>query len=270
MNDPALFGFVLVRPRNPNNIGAVARAMANFGIRDLRLVEPYAPAWEESRAAVGAEAVLKSARAMTLAEAVAESQLVLGTGDGRRAVRRPVVALPALAAYLRAHLPDGGRCSVLFGSEKTGLRNADLEHCRAVIRIPTRPQTPSMNLGQAAAVIAYELSRPNEDAALRLPRRPLATAGQTEDLVRWTLRAMSRLGMLEGAGSQSKAERVRSALQSLPLARRDAGFLRAFLMRAAAGHALGNAGGRDYAGTVSLLGLGVGVGAGASTTGQPC
>ena len=56
MIDPAHVAFVLVRPRNPNNIGAVARAMSNFGLADLRLVEPYAPAWEETRAAVGGEA----------------------------------------------------------------------------------------------------------------------------------------------------------------------------------------------------------------------
>jgi TrmH family RNA methyltransferase len=226
--------FVLVRPRNPNNIGAVARAMANFGVDDLRLVEPYAPAWEESRAAVGAERILKRARATTLADAVADSQLVLGTGDGRRAVRRPVVSLPGLADYLRENLPDGGRCSILFGSEKTGLRNADLERCRAVIRIPTSPQTPSMNLGQAAAVIAYEISRPKAAAAPRLPREPLASAGQTEDLVRWALLALDRLDYMKDTPEAAKAERVRRALQRRPLSRQDAGFIRALLKRVSA------------------------------------
>jgi tRNA/rRNA methyltransferase len=232
--DPARVGFVLVRPRNPNNIGAVARAMANFGIADLRLVEPYAPAWEESRAAVGGEAVLKRARTATLTEAVADSQLVLGTGDGRRAVRRPVISLPGLAEYLRENLPEGGRCSILFGSEKTGLSNGDLEHCLAVLRIPTRPQTPSMNLGQAAAAIAYEIARPAAAAAPRLPRLPLASSGQREDLVQWALRAMDRLGYMKQTPQASKAERLRRALQRWPLPREDAGFLRALLKHAAA------------------------------------
>ena len=233
MIDPTRISFVLVRPRNPNNIGAVARAMANFGVADLRLVEPYAPAWEETRAAVGGETVLKRARVAILAEAIADSQLVLGTGDGRRAVRRPVVSLPGLADYLRENLPESGRCSILFGSEKTGLRNADLEHCRAVVRIPTRPETPSMNLGQAAAVIAYELFRSNDDKAPRLPRLPLAAAGQREDLVQWALRAMGRLDYMKGAPQASKAGRLRQALQRWPLTRQDAGFLRALLKRAA-------------------------------------
>ena len=234
MIDPSRVGFVLVRPRNPHNIGAVARAMANFGVVDLRLVEPYAAAWDETRAAVGGEAVLKRARTTTLAGAVADSELVLGTGDGRRVVRRPVVSLPALADYLRENLPEGGRCSILFGSEKTGLRNADLEHCRAVIRIPTRPQTPSMNLGQAAAVIAYELSRLKADEAPLLPRLPLATAGQTEDLVQWALRALDRLDYMKETPQAAKAERVRRALQRRPLTRQDAGFLQALLKRVSA------------------------------------
>jgi tRNA/rRNA methyltransferase len=233
MIDPARVGFVLVRPRNPNNIGSVARAMANFGLSDLRLVEPYAPAWEESRAAVGGEAILKKARVTTLAEAVADSSLVVGTGDGRRAVRRPVITLPGLGDYLRENLPEGGRCSILFGSEKNGLRNDELGHCRAVLRIPTRPQTPSMNLGQAAAVIAYELARLKADAAPRLPRLPMAAAGQSEDLVEWGLRAMDRLGYMKDAPRASKAERLRLALQRSPLTRQDAGFLRALLKRVA-------------------------------------
>ena len=234
MTDLARVTFVLVRPRNPNNIGAVARAMANFGFDDLRLVEPYAPAWEETRAAVGGESVLKRARATTLAEAVADSQLVLGTGDGRRAARRPLISLPALADYLRANLPEGGRAAILFGSEKTGLSNGDLAHCRAVLRIPTLPQVPSMNLGQAAAVIAYELARPNADAAPRLPRLPLASAGQREDLVQWALRAMDRLGYMKEAPQASKAARLRRALMNWPLTRQDAGFVRALLKRVAA------------------------------------
>ena len=231
MIDPAGVAFVLVRPRNPNNIGAVARAMANFGAADLRLVEPFAPAWEESRAAVGGEALLKRARVLTLAEAVADSTLVLGTGDGRRAIRRPVVDLPGLAAYLREHLPEGGRVSILFGSEKTGLSNSELEPCRAVIRIPTQPKVPSMNLGQAAAVIAYELSRTASGEAPRLPRLAAATAGQREDLVQWALRAMDRLGYMKDAPPASKAERARRALARMPLASEDAGFLRALLKR---------------------------------------
>ncbi|MEK7859602.1 MAG: TrmH family RNA methyltransferase [Elusimicrobiota bacterium] len=226
--------FVLVRPRNPNNIGAAARAMANFGLSELVVVDPYAPVWEEVRSSIGGEDVLKNAKVSPLAEALAPCQLVLGTSDGRRALRRPVVPLPKLADYLKETLPGGGRLAILFGSEKTGLRNEDLEHCHAVLRIPTEPGAPSMNLGQAAAVIAYELSRPELSEKLRSPGRPLATAAQREDLVQKALRAMDRLGYMRGTPEAAKAERLRQALLRWRLIRQDAALLQALLKRVAA------------------------------------
>jgi tRNA/rRNA methyltransferase len=226
--------FVLARPRNPNNIGATARAMANFGLKELFLVEPHAEAWEESRAAVGGEAVLKGARATTMAEALRGADLVLGTGDGRRALRRPLVDLPALSGYLAERLPAGGTLAVLFGSEKTGLSNAELSHCAAVVRIPTRAGCPSMNLGQAAAVIAYELARVPGAAATRAPRAAAADAGQREDLIAWAVRAMEKASHMKADSPARKAERLRLWLNRAPLDRRDAGFLRAYFKRAAA------------------------------------
>src|SRR5439155_7884567 len=97
--------------------------------------------------------VLKGARALGLIEAVADAHLVLGTGDGRRKHRLPIVPLPGLGDYLAKELPAGGRAAILFGSEKTGLTNRELERCRAVVRIPTAVLAPSMNLGQAAALV---------------------------------------------------------------------------------------------------------------------
>ena len=81
---------VLVRPRNPLNIGAAARAMANFGLQDLMVVAPYEPVWQEVRSAVGAEEVVKSARAVErLEEAIGDANLVVGTtAGGQRAATR--------------------------------------------------------------------------------------------------------------------------------------------------------------------------------------
>jgi tRNA C32,U32 (ribose-2'-O)-methylase TrmJ len=109
--------FVLVRVRNPLNIGAAARAMANFGLSDLAAVEPFGPAWREARSAVGAEDLLRRARELSLPEALADRQLVLGaTAAKRRGLQQPVVALPGLGGFLRERLPDRGRVAVLFGS----------------------------------------------------------------------------------------------------------------------------------------------------------
>src|SRR6185295_3624943 len=115
---------VLVRPRNPNNIGAVARAMKNFGLGDLVIVAPHPPIWEEARAAVGAEDVLARARVVeTLAEAVADRTLVIGTADQTRCDEQQTPLTPLL---LRRELTGSDeRVALVFGPEKTGLTNSD-------------------------------------------------------------------------------------------------------------------------------------------------
>jgi tRNA/rRNA methyltransferase len=152
---------VLVRPRNPLNIGAAARAMANFGILEMVVVAPFEPTWREARtAAVGAESVMAQARVVSnLIEAIGDATLVIGTTTGsRRNLGRELTPLPELAARLRRR-KGRGKVALLFGSEKTGLANEDLSHCHALVRIPTTRDCPSMNLGQAVAVCAYELAR---------------------------------------------------------------------------------------------------------------
>jgi TrmH family RNA methyltransferase len=150
---------VLVRARNPLNIGAAARAMANFGLRDLVVVAPYGPTWQEARSAVGVGEVLKSARtASTLQDAIGDAELVLGTTAGsRRNLDRDLISLSDLPAWLEKRR-GAGQAAILFGSEKTGLSNAHLSYCHGLIRIPTVVECPSMNLGQAVAVCAYELA----------------------------------------------------------------------------------------------------------------
>ena len=156
---------VLVRPRNPLNIGAAARAMANFGLGDLVVVKPYAPVWRETRSAVGAEGTIGSARAVDdLSEAIADAALVVGTTAGsRRNLDRDLVPLDQFSRWLGSHTSRAGnapkRAALLFGSEKTGLSTEQMSYCHALVRIPTRADCPSMNLGQAVAVCCYELVR---------------------------------------------------------------------------------------------------------------
>jgi tRNA/rRNA methyltransferase len=154
---------VLVSPRNPLNIGAAARAMANFGFPHLTVVAPYEPHWREAKSAVGAEELLQIARrTQCLAEAVAECTLVIGTGTlTHRKPEQPVVSLPALAPLVAAELARGGQIALIFGPEKHGLTREDLSRCQLLVEIPTDHRQPSMNLGQAVAVCLYELaSRP--------------------------------------------------------------------------------------------------------------
>jgi tRNA/rRNA methyltransferase len=154
------FNVVLVSPRNPLNIGAAARAMANFGFRRLSVVAPFDPNWREARSAVGAPELLQNAKSTEcLAEAVADCTLVVGTGTlTYRKPEQPVVSLPLLAPLVNRELESGGRIALVFGSEKHGLTREDLSYCHVLVEIPTDPEQPSMNLGQAVAVCLYELA----------------------------------------------------------------------------------------------------------------
>ena len=151
---------VLVSPRNPLNIGAAARAMANFGFSNLSVVNPYTPHWREARSAVGAPDLLQSAREFaTLSEALAHNTLVIGTGTlAHRKPEQKGVQLPHLAPIIRQELVRDARIALVFGPEKHGLTREDLSWCHLLVEIPTDPRQPSMNLGQAVAVCLYELS----------------------------------------------------------------------------------------------------------------
>ena len=151
---------VLVSPRNPLNIGAVARAMANFGFERLTVVAPYAPHWREARSAVGAPELLQNAKeSATLAEAVAGCTLVIGTGTlTHRKAEQKAVPLPNAAPLLLAEMDRGGRVALVFGPEKHGLTREDLSWCQLLMEFPTDARQPSMNLGQAVAVCLYELA----------------------------------------------------------------------------------------------------------------
>lgn len=166
------FEVVLVSPRNPLNIGAVARAMANFGFSHLTVVAPYEPHWREARSAVGAPDLLSNAREVaTLSEAVAECTFVVA-GTGTRTHRRPeqpALLLPDAGPVFAKQLTAPARAALVFGPEKHGLTRDDLSWCHVLIEIPTDPRQPSMNLGQAVAVSLYELARPETPRNEREP-----------------------------------------------------------------------------------------------------
>jgi tRNA/rRNA methyltransferase len=159
--------------------------MANFGFRNLAVVAPYEEHWQEARSAVGAETILQNARrAECLAEAVAESTLVVGTGTlARRKPEQNVVALPALAPIVEQEIARGGHVSLVFGSEKRGLTRDDLAHCHLLVEIPTDARQPSMNLGQAVAVCLYELAAGQRGETAN-KKQTTAPDGDAADLAR--------------------------------------------------------------------------------------
>lgn len=162
---------VLVNPRNPLNIGAVARAMSNFGFRDLRLVmSDYRAPLEEARSAINAESILHSAQEFsTLGEAIADCTMAYATtAVGDRDLQQPVDILREASVNVASHLANvvNGRIAILFGSEKHGLSNESISHCHRILTIPMQDYGSSMNLGQSAAVCLYELVRDQ----LNMPR----------------------------------------------------------------------------------------------------
>ena len=212
---------VLVSTRNPLNIGAAARAMSNFGFRHLRVVNPYAPAFQEARSAVGASSVLAHAeRFTTVAEAVADATLIVGTTAVRHrhlhhTLRRPEDAARLIRTRLRR-----ANVALLFGSEKFGLSNDDLSHCHWLLRIPTDEANISMNLGQAVAVSLYELIR-SEDKVEHEPER-YASAGEIERITAVLLEALKTSGFLDLRRVADAEQRIRRLVRRLDLPARDA------------------------------------------------
>ena len=226
---------VLVAPRNPLNIGAVARAMSNFGFRTLRLVNPFQPSFREARSAVGASEILANAeRFKTVAEAVADCILVVGTTAVRNRDLQHLVRRPEYGARRLRERLASGNVALLFGSEKFGLSNRDLSHCHWLIRIPTRDENISMNLGQAAAVCLYELIRNPKYERAAKQWKP-ATAEELERITALLLEALQTSGFLDRRRVSDADERIRRLVRRLHLAERDAviwlGMLRQMLWK---------------------------------------
>ena len=149
---------VLVRPKGSGNIGSVARAMKNFGVRDLVIVGGGRTESFLARAmAAHARDVLKSARRfVTLREAVADCGLVVGTTCRGGLYREHSLRLREIAPAIAA-AGQKAKCALVFGPEDHGLSNDDLKQCQRLITIPTDPEYPSLNLAQAATVCLYEI-----------------------------------------------------------------------------------------------------------------
>lgn len=225
--------FVLVRPRNSLNIGAAARALSNFGFSDLAAVEPFDQRWREATSsAIYGDKLLKNAPVVTLAEAAADCNLVLGTASAHnRSFRQAQITLPALRGWLRRRLRGGGRVAILFGSEKSGLSNAELDHCNALLRIPTVSDAPSMNLGQAVAVTAYELSRAKLESSAVEPEEPMLEGRQVEELVDTGMRAMEKGKVNLHMSEATRRLKFRRGLMRWRMTRGDAAFMHGLLKR---------------------------------------
>jgi tRNA/rRNA methyltransferase len=158
---------ILDAPQLAENIGAVARAMANFGLSELRLVRPR-DGWPQPRAwpaASGAESVLEAARVFeTVPQAIADLTFVVATTARPREAVLPVMT-PREAAARLAGLGPEARTGLLFGGERAGLETADVALCQGIVTIPVDPARRSLNLAQAVIINAYEWRMTFDDRA---------------------------------------------------------------------------------------------------------
>jgi tRNA/rRNA methyltransferase len=217
---------VLVRPRNPLNIGAVARAMTNFGAHRLRLVNPYKLAFREARSAVNALDVLKEAEEFdTVAKAVADCSLVIGTTAVRdRSLQHPPKTLNENSAQLVHESMGNGFAAILFGSEKIGLTNDDFSHCHWLMTIPTHPKNISMNLGQSVAVCLYELARSTNSQAAEEALEP-ASAEQTQQITESLFESLRISGYVKPGTDKMFEKKARQLILRMNLEAYDAKLL---------------------------------------------
>ena len=211
---------VLVSTRNPLNIGAAARAISNFGFSQLRLVNPYDPAFREARSAVGASEVMQNARVYSsVAEAIADCSLVVGTTAARaRELHQPLRRLEQAAREMRKEQAQS-RVALMFGSEKRGLLNDELSHCHWLLRIPTR-EGVSMNLGQAVAVCLYELVRDAKAGSVSVSSKS-ALSGDVERITGVFMQALQASGYVNPKTAGSTEEKIRRLVRRLKIPAED-------------------------------------------------
>lgn len=197
--------------------------MSNFGLRHLRVVNPFRLAFREARSAVGGSPLLKRAEEFdSVADAVADCALVVGTTAVRdRKLDHPPKVLDGNSAALIHSTLQKGKVALLFGSEKIGLTNDDFSYCHWLMTISTHSQNISMNLGQAVAVCLYELARDAESEPSPEDRE-LPKAEQLEQITQGLLEALHMSGYVKPGTDKMFEKKARQLILRMNLEAYDA------------------------------------------------
>jgi len=219
---------VLNQPQSAGNIGAVARVMKNMGLSRLILVDPQTALTSEAyQRACGADEILDGCgRFESLLEALASFHVVVGTSS-RNIPWIPGAYRPSELAEHLVALGDQ-KTALVFGSERTGLTNEQLNHCRLLVTIPTDPQFGSMNLSQAVAIVVYELYQRVQSWPLGR-RMELAESAELERLFSHLEQCLSEIGFLDKDNPQRIMATLRQILSRAGLEERDVQILRGIL-----------------------------------------
>ena len=210
---------VLVRTHYPGNLGAAARIMCNFGLRDLVLVSPVADINDRNarQMSTHGEHLLDSARVVDdLGAAVSDCAVVVGTsGPTAGLYRKQTVGTPAeMLRHLVEPLRRGARAALVFGSEPNGLTNEEVSRCHHLIHIPTGPEYGSLNVAQAVAICLYELRKQWTGGAVAGEEaiEPLATFAEQELLFEQLRQALEAIHFLYGDKAAPLMHAVRHLL----------------------------------------------------------
>lgn len=222
---------VLLRPRNAENLGAAARALKNFGLTDWVWVQPGVQDLDPARRlAVHAGELLDSVRIVdSLEEAVADCVWVVGTSsrtvEGKRRLSPRTFATEAIS---RA---TGGPVALIFGDERSGMRNEEIWRCHDLSSVPTAPEQPSINLAQSVLLYGYELRMAALDAPLTPSAEPIAATDGALVHLTDTLGALLRQsGFLVHEGRHALRD-LASPLRRARLTRKEAALWTAALHR---------------------------------------
>ena len=238
---------VLVETTHPGNIGAVARAMKNMKMDNLYLVAPKIfPSADATSRASGADDILaKATVCLTLQEAIADCQLVIGASARGRTISWPELTPRECAEKVLLNEPGNNKVAIVFGRENSGLKNHELDLCHFLLRIPCNSEYSSLNIAAAVQVVCYELFVASGQAAQEQifvgdkGEEPLATATQMESFYVHLAEALTDIGFMHPAKSRSIMRRLRRIYNRIQLDTKELDILRGIL-RMSQGHKRNN------------------------------
>ncbi len=227
---------VLVHTTHSGNIGGVARAMKNMGLRNLTLVKPLEyPAPEAEWRAASAIDVLEQASVVeTVAEAVADAQFIVGTSARERRIPWPVQDARQCASRVVDNAHAGEQVAILFGREDRGLLNEELELCNLHCHIPTHEDYPSLNLAMAVQLVAYEIRMKTLEDTLPVEEdahwdTPFATAKDMQHFYTHLEETLIEIGFLDPGAPRQLMRRLKRLYNRVRLDEMELNILRGTL-----------------------------------------
>ncbi|MEJ6710343.1 MAG: RNA methyltransferase [Amylibacter sp.] len=219
---------ILVEPQMGENIGAAARAMWNFGLERMRIVNPR-DGWPNQKAVTmssGAARVLDNVQVKnTTAEAVEDLHYVFATTARDRDLTKPVVTPERAMEQARAMVADGQRVGILFGPERSGLENSDVARANAIISVPVNPAFASLNLAQCVLLLAYEWRRHGADVIPEVLEMAGTRRAESIEIQKLTMILEARLDAVGFFWPDHKADSMittlRNMISRLPLTEAD-------------------------------------------------